>query len=142
MTAAAPSQVSTHGKSHNRLESCVKCFDAIRTETVLARPCRALALLLVVALGLAGCARREGPPPEAVSYPGQPVQVVTGTNYAAYPGLPLPPADAQGVVPAPPPRYMGSSTSASSGNVATPEVRRNALKCIWLDRLLDVTDCE
>jgi hypothetical protein len=85
-------------------------------------------VVLVMAAGaaLVGCARREEPPREAAVYPGQPVQVVAGTNYAAYPGLPLPPADAQGVVPPPPPRYMGESTEASSANI---DVRRDVPGC-------------
>jgi hypothetical protein len=78
----------------------------------------------VIAAGLSvtACARREEPPREAAVYPGQPIQVVAGTSYAAYPGLPVPPANADGVTPAPPPRYMGESSEASSANV---EVRRD-----------------
>lgn len=68
-------------------------------------------------MALAACARKEELPRYAASYPGQPVQSVTGTAYAAYPGLPAPPANAEGVVPPPPPRYMGESNEASSGNV-------------------------
>jgi hypothetical protein len=72
---------------------------------------------MCIALGLAACAKKEEPPRYGVSYPGQPTQTVTGTSYAAYPGLPAPPANAEGVVPPPPPRYMGDTNEASSANV-------------------------
>ena len=83
---------------------------------------RSMAPLLCAALAtaLTACARKEEQPRYAVSYPGQPTQSVTGTGYAAYPGLPAPPANAEGVVPPPPPRYMGESNEASSGNVVRP----------------------
>lgn len=78
-------------------------------------------ILIALSAGLAACARApepgQGPGAEAV-YPGQPVQTVVGTNYAASVGLPTQPRNAEGVVPPPPPRYMGSSASASSANVA------------------------
>ena len=67
---------------------------------------------------LAACARQPEPPREAVAYPGQPVQTVVGTNYAATAGLPLPPANAEGVIPPPPPRYLGDTAEASSANVS------------------------
>ena len=103
---------------------------------------RCVLTLLVLGMAVAGCARRVEPPSEAAVYPGQPVRVVAGTNYAAYPGLPTPPANQEGVVPPPPPRYMGESTSASSANVAQSEVRRDVRACLRSAPVLDVADCE
>ena len=76
--------------------------------------------LLGIASALAGCERGPEPPRYASAYPGQPVQSVVGTNYAAYPGLPAPPVNEEGVVPPPPPRYTGESSEASSANVVRP----------------------
>lgn len=78
-----------------------------------------MALGLVLAVSLAACARK----PEAryeTAYPGQPVQTVVGTGYAATPGLPMPPRNAEGVVPAPAPRYLGETKEASSMNLGRP----------------------
>ncbi len=105
-------------------------------------PMRIVVVLAVLVTTMTACARREEPPRYATTYPGQPTQVVTGTNYAAYPGLPAPPANAEGVVPPPPPRYMGSSTTASSANVGSPDVRRDLRGCTRSGLLLDVTECE
>ena len=80
-----------------------------------------LALMLLGALG--ACAERPQQQRIAVAYPGQPVQSMVGTGYAATPGLPLPPRNEEGVIPAPPPRYMGDRSTASSANVAA--VRRD-----------------
>lgn len=78
-------------------------------------------LLCLLAILLAACAREPvAVPREAAAYPGQPVRTVVGTNYAATTGLPVPPANADGVVPAPPPRYLGDSAEASSANVIRP----------------------
>ena len=84
----------------------------------------------VIGLGiLLGACARTPEPREAVAYPGAPVQAVIGTSYAASAGLRAPPANAEGVVPPPPPRFLGSSVSASSSNVSAhnPDLRRDAL---------------
>ena len=81
--------------------------------------------LWLVPLALAACAREPEPRLEA-AYPNQPVQRIVGTDYAATPGLPLPPPRADGSIPPPPPRYLGRSTVAGSGNVMGAEVRRDA----------------
>ncbi len=96
-------------------------------------------ICIAAGVGLAGCARKPEAPRYAAAYPGQPVQSVVGTGYAAYPGLPAPPANAEGVVPPPPPRYMGETNEASSANV---DVRRDLRGCLRSGWVLEVGHCE
>ena len=135
--------MSTRGHPHKRLGLKGNLWAIDRVESICRGRRTTLSVLAATAvLGLAGCAREPEPPRYATAYPGQPVQTVTGTNYAAYPGLPAPPPNAEGIVPPPPPRYMGSSTTASSANVGAPDVRRDVRGCTRSGLVIAATYCE
>jgi hypothetical protein len=133
--------VSTGGRLRKRSTPPVKRDGGQRRHTVSQRGSwsRGAILCAALTLGLMACARKEEEPRYAVSYPGQPSQTVTGTGYAAYPGLPAPPVNEEGVVPPPPPRYMGESNEASSGNV---DVRRDVRGCLRAGWVLELGHCE